>query len=115
MKLVDDGMDDLFGDRDRKKAREARDDGIKKVLDHNEQWRINAMDGYRRMPRGWIGTGEDIRFLLAPVIGFPRHPNGWGGIMNAALRRGWYTPTGKWIAPQSVKSHSRPIREYQRR
>jgi len=110
--------DDLFSapppPRDSTKAREARDAGIAQVLDHNEAWRIAALAEMEKLFRGWVGTAEDIRINITPKVGVPKHPNAWGGLMNAALKRGWFTPTGKWISPTDVKSHSRPTREYRR-
>lgn len=112
-------MKDLFGDepydeRDLRKARAARDAGINRVLGNNELWRMEALAEMQKLYRGWTGTAEDIRFGIAPKIGVPTHPNAWGGLMNAAIRRGWFTPTGNWISPRDVKSHSRPTREYRR-
>ncbi len=107
--------DDLFRQsqpRDRTQARDARDEGMARVLSKNEAWRDAALTEMGKLFRGWIGTAEDIRINITPKVGSPTHPNAWGGLMNAAIRRGWFAPTGKWIAPADVKSHSRPTREY---
>jgi len=99
----------------RKKARRARDKGMKSVLDHNPRW-IDHYYGFvtRAIPRGTVLSGEDIRRMAAPVIGEPGHPNGWGAASNGAYRRGLLIKTGKMVTPKAKKSHARAIQEYVR-
>lgn len=119
------GMKDLFGDlpfeefvqrglNAQNAADTAKRKGMANVHANNVTWNNRATEIIHSLPSGWIGIGEDMRHIVTDKIGHPTHPNAWGALTNSCLRAGWFKPTGKWISPKDVKSHSRPTREYRR-
>lgn len=92
----------------------AKADGIASVKDHNVTWIDQGLAVIGALPVGWVGIGEDLRRIVVTRIGKPNHPNAWGALVNTSLKRGWFTPTGHWLSPADVKSHSRPTRQYRK-
>lgn len=115
-------MKDLFGDEPYHQhnpdptgpARKARDKGIKRVVKNNNTWHAKALAHIQNLPIGWVGTGEDMRKHIQPLIEPPKHPNAWGGLARSALGSGRFQHTGNWIVPKDTPSHARPIREYRK-
>ena|SRR5262245_29766187 len=62
--------------------------------------------------RDWVGTGEDLRLKLMPVLGRPHHPNVWGALIAVALERKYLWRTGRRKAMRSARSHARQIDVY---
>lgn len=98
--------------RDLAAARAARDAGIKNVTDHNETWMTRYLAFVASLPKGWIGTGEDIR--LSCGLEAPGHVNAWGAATNHAVRKGLLAKTGIYVPMRSERSHARGTPQYRR-
>ncbi|MEY9235352.1 hypothetical protein ABIF78_007675 [Bradyrhizobium japonicum] len=86
-------------------SRSARDEGIARVLGNNAEFKQQFARVIDLLPRGWVGTCEDIR---ANWIGIqPTHCNAWGGCWNAAKRRGQLVELTEQVSMAAVKSHAR--------
>jgi len=103
---------DLF---DAAAAREARDEGMEKVEENDQEWMLSAMMAGRSLPRGWEGTGEDIRVALT-MGGLPKphHHNCWGAFINSMVREGWLEWTSAMRNMRTVKSHARATKVYRK-
>ena len=100
-----------------KESREARDTALDAVLNHNAIWRHKVLGFIETdLPQGWVGTGEDIRYLCTQDgIGSPGHPNAWGAVIMYAIRRKkWLQWTGRVRPMRQRSSHARITREYVR-
>ena len=96
-------------------AREARDAGMKAVLDHSGAWKDRARLKIRELAPGWTGTGEDIRLLLQDRPGLrPQHHNAWGAVIGGCLRQGWLQATGELRHMRCRESHARKTAVYVR-
>ncbi len=85
-----------------------RDEGISKVLEHNEPWTeicIEEIGPYLQFHDSF--TGEDIRFYLVARAGHPKSPNAWGALINTLVRRKIIKPTGEWRKMRDESSHCR--------
>jgi hypothetical protein len=94
-------------------GRELRDEGISQVLSHNENWLercVEIASQYAvRTPRF---TGEDIRLYCTAIAGYPKHPNAWGGLVNALIKRGVIEETGEYTPMRDPNSHARRTAVY---
>lgn len=90
---------DIFG------ARAERDEGIARVIKHNEPFAIQFAQAIDRLPHGWVGTCEDIRRDWRGTR--PSSPNAWGACWNAAKKRGQLTELPTQVAMTARKSHAR--------
>jgi len=92
---------DLF---DLARGRRARDEGMAKVQDETlteyADRMLEAFVGYR-----W--TGEDVRAYIEGMGYSPGHPNAWGAVINALVRRGRLEKTGEYRQMRRVSSHAR--------
>lgn len=74
-------------------GKQGRDAGMANVsAAQPEEWRVRARREIERffasVPKGREFKGEDIRlFCLLGGVGEPDHPNAWGAVLGAALRR----------------------------
>ena len=94
---------DLFG----KTARDYRDEGISKVISHNEEWKAVAEAYVRSLKAGKEITGEDIRIDLESVGVKPDHFNAWGGFISGLVRKGILVKTGNYRQMKRPQSHAR--------
>lgn len=95
-------------------SRQARDEGIAKVLSHNEQWKRDVREFIEMLPFAWKGSSEDIRRLWGECGGAnPNHPNAWGGVMGAMQRNGYLDAIG-FTQCKAKQSHARKCPLYQR-
>jgi hypothetical protein len=92
---------DLFG------AKQARDDALSRVSGNTGTWMHKALVAVSDLKSGVDLTGEDIRLRVADRVGNPHHHNAWGALIKAAIKNDLITPTGKYRAMQTVKSHAR--------
>ena len=76
------------------------------VFEHHKGWRSRAMWTVRCL-RNFEGTGEDLRVIVAAVVGNPKHHNHWGAIILALLKEGILVETGEYRAMKGEKSHGR--------
>lgn len=97
-------------------GKQLRDQGIKQVSNHNESWMEKcikyATERAAKATRDF--TGEDIRFSCELAIGSPNHPNGWGALTNALVKRKIIVPTGEWRKAKNETSHARNIQVYRK-
>lgn len=85
-------------------GRAARDEGMARVTTHNEEFKVQFARLIDHLPRGWIGTCEDIR---KEWLGVQPHPNAWGACWNAAKKRGQLIELQSKVPMTGVKSHGR--------
>jgi len=93
-----------------------RDDAMDRVLaNERKDWSLQVFEYVKKLPKGWVGLGEDIRFgATLHGIRQPHHPNCWGAIINALTRAGMLTRTGNMAKPTARASHARKSQEYTR-
>lgn len=85
-----------------------RDKGIRQVTDHNQSWHDGALKALEKLRgTGKTMTGEQMRFWLAGEVGFPKHPNAWGALINAAVKVGLIQDTGDQSQMTATRSHAR--------
>ena len=92
-----------------------RDEGIKKVAEHNESWMERAtkyVEDWSPLYDWYDFTGEDLRFMLNHKVGLPRHPNAYGALINTLVRRKIIKPTGEYRAMRDDSSHARKTPVY---
>jgi hypothetical protein len=93
-----------------------RDQGIKQVSEHNENWMDEAIRAVKLWIRlGFLNedfTGEDIRIQCLKLMGHPRHPNAWGALINTLIKRKIIVPTGEYRAMKDSSSHARKTPVY---
>ncbi|UQD96074.1 hypothetical protein [Bradyrhizobium japonicum] len=99
---------DLFDDY---AARAGRDAGMARVLDHEPEFRDQFAQAIERLPRGWVGTCEDIR---RDWTGITPHPNAWGACWNAAKKRGLLVELPQQVHMVASKSHARKTHLHRR-
>jgi len=100
---------DLFGD-----ARAARDAALEQVTGNAGVWFDIALRYVAYLPKGWRGTGEDLRLYLIPAIGAPHSPNAWGALVAQAMQKGMLLRTGERRAMRTMKSHARRTDVYEK-
>jgi hypothetical protein len=106
----------MSGQYDAERSRQERDKGIERVMRASAAFAAIAGAWIDNLPHGWIGTGEDICRIFCrnhPTLE-PSHPNAWGGIIGAAVKRGTLQKTGKRKHMKKTTSHSRTTDEYVR-
>lgn len=99
---------DLF-DFDRAKA--GKEDGMKQVLKHEDEFKIRIAQFIDNLAHNWEGPFEDIRamYLVSKDYVRPHHQNCYGAVTNAAIKRGTIIKTGEMTTPAGIKSHGRPV------
>jgi len=93
-------------------GRAVRDEGMARVTDHNETFKEQFARFIDHLPRGWIGTCEDIREAWLGVK--PNHPNAWGACWNAAKKRGMLIEMPTQVQMVAKKSHARKTHLHRR-
>jgi len=88
-------------------GRGGRDEGIKRVLSHNEQWLACCVASVRRLRWTVDFVGEDIRFHCVKTCGHPKHHNAWGGLINSLLAQKIIYKTGEHRQMKDPISHAR--------
>lgn len=100
---------DLF---DYAEAKARRDAGMAKVMEGEEEFKVQYARFLDLLPHGWIGTSEDIRARWTGVQ--PHHHNCWGASWNAAIRRGVLVELEEQTHMTAKKSHARKTHLYRR-
>lgn len=88
----------------------SRDEALEQVSDHNRAWLDRALKVLPYMKREHeVATGEGMRvWLRANGLEEPQHPNAWGALTMAAVRRGLIADTGRVVKMTlNDKSHGR--------
>ena len=98
-------------------GRVLRDEGIRVVSEHNENWTEQALKYAAvwvedRKHWQWDFTGEEIRFDVTMGIGHPNHPNAWGALINTLIKRKIIVPTGEHRQMKDKTSHARQTPVY---
>lgn len=92
----------------------ARDAGAAQVATNAGDFMAKAGAILAALPSGeW--TGEQIRARVLAHCIEPHHPNGWGALILAAVKRGVLVHTGRSTAMAAVKSHARRTPVYSKR
>lgn len=105
--------DDLFSWIQKPTGAELRDEGIERVLDHNENWLQACLEEAERFIRSQrMFTGEDIRIHCQAVVGHPAHHNAWGGLISSLVKKRMIVPTGKHQHMRDPVSHARQTPVY---
>lgn len=116
-------MKDLFGNnlheqhpppRPDSDAKLERDEALRRIEQNAGRWFDQAMAFIISLPHGHIGTGEDIRFLIAERIGNPHHHNAYGSLISHAVKDRLIVETGRRPHMRGPKSHARRTPEYRR-
>ncbi len=74
------------------KAKEARDEGVERVLDHEySEWKFDYHTlicvWFETLPPGTVFLGEDMRTAVKEAgLGDPHHPNCWSGMARTHLK-----------------------------
>lgn len=95
-------------------AHDARDIALGVVAENSGAWFPRACEAVAKLSN-WEGTGEDLRLLIAPVIGEPHKPNAWGALINTAIKRKYLFRTGERRHMVTVRSHARMTDVYRSR
>jgi hypothetical protein len=89
-------------------ARAARDAGMERVMEGEDEFKIQYAMYVIKLPHGWQGTAEEIRRTWTGIR--PHHVNCWGACCNAAIKQGMLVKVPFAMQrPEAVKSHGRPI------
>jgi hypothetical protein len=97
---------DLFG------ARQARDEGMRKVAEGSPDYLTGGMALIARLPNGSEWTGEQIRLECVRSGLRYHHPNVHGTLIKQAVERGLLRRTGRMVQPKAKPSHGRGIHVY---
>jgi len=95
-------------------GRKERDEGLQKVIAHHRDWHVRVIAWIRARPPGWLGTTEDVRIAVVPLVGEAAHPNAWGAVMNDAREKGWIVSTGVRPRSKMPQNHARRSDRYKR-
>jgi len=87
-------------------AHDARDIALGVVAENSGPWFPRACEAVSKLV-GWEGTGEDLRLLIAPIVGEPHKPNAWGALINTAIKREYLFRTGERRHMRTMRSHAR--------
>jgi hypothetical protein len=90
---------------------DARDLGLALVMEKAADW-FEAACAHVANLRDWVGTGEDLRLRLVPVIGAPHTPKAWGALVHHAIRARWLERTGERRPMRTRRSHARSTDVY---
>lgn len=92
-------------------SRAKRDDGMARVVEHEQEFSDQFAAFIDKLPQGWTGTCEDIR---RDWKGIQPHPNAWGACWNAAKRRGLLIELPDQIHMTASRSHARKTHLHRR-
>jgi len=99
-----------FGD-----GSDERDEGIDRVMRGETLFSSRVHGVVKRIPRGEVVIGEDIkREYLAAGYPPPHHHNCWGGVIHGLVRAGVLTPISGWGHTVLRPSHRRKSARYVR-
>jgi hypothetical protein len=100
---MDDNQPDLFG------AIAERDEALRRV--GSGSWSDFALEELRAL-QGLMGTAEDFRLMISPIVGKPHHHNAWGALIKKAVSAGVLVPTGQHRQMRTKRSHARQTPVY---
>lgn len=99
------------------RVKQKRDEALSLVEQHSRQWMANAMAALENLLSehpDWEFCGEDIRFLITPIVGDPHHHNAWGAFIKRAISSKVIVDTGKIKHMRAFRSNGRRTAIYRR-
>jgi len=101
----------MAGDQyDLLKSAQARDVALDQVAENAETagaFSTLAYNVVMRIPKGWVGTGEDIREIVEREGHHPHHHNAWGAFISLLCRYEIIEKTGLYTQMKRIGSHAR--------
>jgi hypothetical protein len=96
------------------RGRDLRDKGMEQISEHNETWlSLCQREAQCFAETHETFTGEDIRFHCLHTVGYPRHYNAWGALINSLVKRGIIRATGEYRPMRDETSHARSTPVYE--
>ena len=121
------GLSEMLSGRDEQKAEEdmdqlsmieameRKDDVLEDVASKHTGWIALANDAFSRLPAGWNGIGEDLRFALTERgVPPPKSPQVWGVFIGTLVKRGHLVATGERRPMRAPGSNGRKSDVYVR-
>lgn len=111
--MDDQGQMGLF---DHDESIRQRDEALDQVEENAAPWfdqgiaQVAMLAATRRADERF--RGEQIRYWVREEIGEPHHPNAWGALINAAVRRKIIVDTGEEQQMSKPSSHARRTAVY---
>ena len=107
----------MAGDQyDLLKSAQARDVALDQVAENAEtagDFSTLAYNIVMKIPKGWVGTGEDIREIVEREV-TPHHHNAWGAFISLLCRYEIIEKTGEYRKMRQIKSHARATAVYKK-
>jgi hypothetical protein len=105
----------MAGDQyDLLKSAQARDAALDQVAENaGDDFSTRAYNAVMRIPKGWVGTGEDIREIVEKEA-TPHHHNAWGAFISLLCRYKIIEKTGEYRKMRQIKSHARATAVYKK-
>lgn len=98
----------MTGDQyDLLKSAQARDAALDQVAENVGDFSTLAYNVVMKIPRGWVGTGEDIREIVEKEGHTPHHHNAWGAFISLLCRYEIIEKTGLYTQMKRIGSHAR--------
>lgn len=95
-------------------SKKKRDQGIHLVTENNEEW-IDCALSYLYQAQSLLPkefTSDDIRDLIVPWTGNPKHKNSWGALMSICVSRKMFVFTERVRNSSRPASHARCLKIY---
>lgn len=89
------------------KSVKARDAALDQVAENAGDFSTLAYNVVMKIPRGWVGSGEDIREIVEREGITPHHHNAWGAFIRLLCVYQIVEKTGLYTQMKRVGSHAR--------
>jgi len=96
------------------KGEQLAKEGMQQVQDNNPDFTLQYRWVIDALPRGWIGTSEEIQKIWKPMWPQPHHPNCWGSNWGSAVKRGDLVMLPFRQPMKSPRSHARKTELYKK-
>lgn len=96
------------------KSVKARDAALDQVAENAGDFSNLAYNVVMKIPRGWVGSGEDIREIVEREGITPHHHNAWGAFISLLCRYEIIAKTGLYTKMKRVGSHARSTAVYKK-
>lgn len=90
------------------KAQQAKQAGMQRAYANAEpDWRAEAEAAIEALllTQPWV-CADDFRRVVPRE---PDHPNRWGGLTGALIKRGWLIPTGREVVSKQAKGNGNKV------
>lgn len=91
-----------------------RNRGLARVSNNNKEWMQKCLAHFQGCVFHHPFTGEDVRRIMEKSNFHPSHPNAWGALINALVRKKLIVATGEYRTPKDKASHARQQKVYRR-